>query len=59
MATLSVVELTMKLRDKGLIAMQPTGRYGLTDKGREFIDSIDVLRMLDDREEADRVEKAK
>ena len=41
--------LLRQLVDMGLVEMKWTGEWGLTKAGREVLDSLELLRMLDDR----------
>lgn len=38
-----------QLRDLGLAEMKPTGSWGLTRDGQNFLDQLDLMRELDGR----------
>jgi hypothetical protein len=42
------------LREAGLVQMGPSGRWELTQAGRDVLDMLDMLRDLDDRPRASR-----
>ncbi len=42
-------QLIMQLRELGMVEMKPTGSWGLTRDGQDFLDQLDLMRELDDR----------